>query len=461
MTTFIPFSEAAQATYASVAASTLVTPALPSRPIAATAASAAAAAAAADKPLSAPRPPPAPATFLPDHFGSNLTVLIDVRAALPSSSKEDRLQLLLSDLAVPPAAVAAFYILHVTQELLVSFRDEAVYSSVLASLQAGTPWAAAGGRTVFGRPAAAPCLQLRVTNVPPWVPVAAITAGLERYGRVLRAVRGRLPGLPAASDGVLHIQLQPSQGVELPSFLALTVGDHPLAEVFPIFTDDYSPRCFKCGGRHSGLSCRLAARPLHQQGSVWGRLVLPAPPPQPTKLPSSSPVPPTEAKVEPQMEPKAAPPSPGGRGRRRRRKSSTTFRASKRGRASSLPGSVTYTKLVMTPTSINPSPSSTASTTPVLYSFTPSGRLCRDTDTGPPSNMDYSPYLLDRYINKFSVTDKLEILFKDPDAVPRSRSPYHRHHARLQQQAAAAAAAEAAQAAQSRPPDTTSQPQDT
>jgi len=261
---------------------------------------------------------------------------------------------------------------------------------------------------VYGRPAATPCLQLRLTNVLPWVPVAAVTAGLERYGRVLRMVHGRLPGLLSAYDGVLHIQLQPAQGVELPSFLALAVGDHLLSEVLPIFTDDYVPRCFWCGGRHSGLLCRLAARPIHQQGAVWGRLVLPTPPPL-SQVPLASTSSPSQASA-------ANPPSPDGCSRHRKRRSTNSSRTGKRGKASSPPVSLASSEA-------DPHPG-------VRYSFAPSGRLCRG--SGLASNDDYAPCMLKRYLRGYAVTCNVETIFGDHDIPQRSDSAQRREQDRLE-----------------------------
>ena len=207
---------------------------------------------------------------VPTHQGRKWTVLADIKTVKPNHTREERTTFVLKDLEVPPTSLAAAYVLHVDQMFLISLRDEATYEAVLERLTRGVPWAAAGGRRVFGHSTLDLCLNVRVDNVPFNVPLAVITGALEDFGLVITTKRGVFPGTVDAADGIVHCRMRLHPGATLPDFIALELEGQVLDEVCRVMTDVHVRRCFKCGqANHIGMACRMAAKTITQQGAVW------------------------------------------------------------------------------------------------------------------------------------------------------------------------------------------------
>ena len=211
-----------------------------------------------------------PGMPVPTHQGRKWTVLADIKTIKPNHTREERSAFVLKDLGVPPTSLAAAYVLHVDQMFLISLRDEATYEAVLERLTRGVPWAAAGGRRVFGHSTLDLCLNVRVDNVPFNVPLAVITGALEDFGLVITTKRGVFPGTVDAADGIVHCRMRLHPGATLPDFIALELEGQVLDEVCRVMTDVHVRRCFKCGqANHIGMACRMAAKTITQQGAVW------------------------------------------------------------------------------------------------------------------------------------------------------------------------------------------------
>ncbi len=93
-------------------------------------------------------------------------VLIDLPAVRLPTSREERNDFVLKDLSVQPATVANIFMVRTSQLLRLKFFEEEHYLSALERLQAGVPWAAAGGRLVYGWSIKESILAVRVSGCP-------------------------------------------------------------------------------------------------------------------------------------------------------------------------------------------------------------------------------------------------------------------------------------------------------
>jgi hypothetical protein len=94
-------------------------------------------------------------------------VIIDLRAARPNLSREERNSFLLRDLGINPADITDVFMVPSTQLLRVGFHAEGPCSAALVKLQVGVPWAAADGALVYGWSPADSLFRVRVSGCTP------------------------------------------------------------------------------------------------------------------------------------------------------------------------------------------------------------------------------------------------------------------------------------------------------
>jgi len=228
----------------------------------------------------------------PSLLGINLALIIDVKAAKNTHTREERARFLLEDLAIPPAAIASAYVAPITAYFMVEFQPdyEVAYRAALRRLLEGVPWRAADGRLVHGWAPGDEYVKVRVVGVPAALDLTLLTNIMAIHGRIISGpVKGtdQLLGCP---DGTVHYKMQFPEGrPPLPTFISVELegynGGGPNF-VLQIYTDNSAKRCYRCGGHHLGQLCRQQQKTITEQGDLWARLpiplhTLPPPPPRP------------------------------------------------------------------------------------------------------------------------------------------------------------------------------------
>ena len=110
-------------------------------------------AAAAARGRQPPAPPRAAGSNAPHHHLPHLqgwALLIDLKAVLPTSSKDQRNSFVLNDLGLTVHDVVRAFVIPTSQLFRVGVATEAVYTAALERLREGVPWAACGGQLVYG-----------------------------------------------------------------------------------------------------------------------------------------------------------------------------------------------------------------------------------------------------------------------------------------------------------------------
>jgi hypothetical protein len=245
------------------------------------------------------------------HSHSPLTVLIDLQSVKATANRDDRSRFVLLQLGVDPQAVTSLFVEPVTQLYAVTFNCQEAFGAAVDKLRRGVAWPLAAGKVVFGWPASEGLQKVRVTAVPDFVTVDQHFAHMAQFGHVLKAERGRDKLIPAAFDGVVHLNIQLLQGATLPNFLAIREEGRTLLNVAYVFSDLHKKACFRCGQlAHLGQYCRAAVKPIADQGPVWSFLDLPAREP----VAGHSDVGSGRSLAEPPSTPGGRPPSPPGLG---------------------------------------------------------------------------------------------------------------------------------------------------
>jgi hypothetical protein len=258
----------------------------------------------------AARPPAAAPT--PLHHIAYLqghAVLIDLRAARPNLSKEERNSFLLNDLGVSPADVTDVFMVPSTQLLRVGFHAEGPCLAALAKLQVGVPWAAADGALVYGWLPADSLSRVRVSGCTPHLDTDRVAAHMAQFGRVVQSARGVDRSFGNVFDGVIHFTIQLHSDITLPHFINIEDDGGHLAERLFVFSDQHRRRCFRCGHTgHVGQFCRAAIKASGASEALWSKMVLPAgAPAPPLAVFAVPPPPPPPAAVMPPLDAAAAP----------------------------------------------------------------------------------------------------------------------------------------------------------
>ncbi len=97
-------------------------------------------------------PPPLLDLPQPSLLGAGLPLLIDLKKAKATHTREERARFILNDLGVPLHSLAAAFVAPISAHFLIEFlpEQEAAYLSALRRLHAGVPWPVAGCRLVHG-----------------------------------------------------------------------------------------------------------------------------------------------------------------------------------------------------------------------------------------------------------------------------------------------------------------------
>jgi hypothetical protein len=75
----------------------------------------------------------------------------------------------------------------------------------------------------------------------------------------------------------MHFNIQMLEGTTLPNFLAIREEGGSLLNVAYVFSDLHKKVCFRSGQlAHLGQYCRVAVKPIADQGQVWSFLDVPA-----------------------------------------------------------------------------------------------------------------------------------------------------------------------------------------
>jgi hypothetical protein len=203
--------------------------------------------------------------------------LIDPQAAKATANRDDRSRFVLLQLGVDPLVVSSLFVELVTQLYAVTFNQQEAFQEVVAQLRRGVGWPLAGGKLVYGWPASEGLQKVKITAVPDFVTLDQISAHMATFGHVLKIERGRDKFFPAASDGVVHINIQLRPGSVLPNFLAIREEGRTLLNVAYVFSDLHKKVCFRCGQlAHLGQYCRAAIRAITEQGPAWSFMDVPA-----------------------------------------------------------------------------------------------------------------------------------------------------------------------------------------
>jgi aryl carrier-like protein len=143
-------------------------------------------------------------------------VLIDLQSVKSTANQDDRSRSVLLQLGIDSLSVVSLFVKLVTQPYAVTFNKQGPFRQRWTSKREMA--FSSRGRLVFGRPASEG-LQ-KVTAVPNFVWVEQLSAHIAQFGHILKAERGKDKLVPAASDGVVHLNIQPRQGSILSNFLA-------------------------------------------------------------------------------------------------------------------------------------------------------------------------------------------------------------------------------------------------
>ncbi len=235
-----------------------------------------------------------PVQDLPLHHLPLLEVnalFIDLRAAKPDVTHDERNAFLVDDLKLKVDEVVDIFNVPSTNLLRVAFSTAAVYQSVLDRVSVGVPWTAYHNTLVYGWAPADAMTQVRITGVPALLETDLVVQHLRCFGHVTKARRSQDRFWTHASDGIIHLSIHLNADTVLPHFLNLedTVGKTAV-RLF-VYTDAHRRRCSRCGhAGHVGQFCRAGVRAQGVPSQLWSSLRLPAPflgPPPPP--PPSSP----------------------------------------------------------------------------------------------------------------------------------------------------------------------------
>ena len=208
-----------------------------------------------------------------------LSLLIDLKAVRPNNTKVERADFVLKDLEVEAGEVLSIFVDHVTQLLILTLESEAAYNTTLQRLHAGVPWAAADGATVYGSSSSDAVSAVRVSNIPPGLPIPFVLSHMQQFGTILNHNMGRDRLFPRATDGILHLTMVLHEVDNLPHFIQVVDDNDRLSNSLPVHMDSPRRRCYRCGRpSHLGYRCQAATRAPDAPTSIWSTLVAPPAP---------------------------------------------------------------------------------------------------------------------------------------------------------------------------------------
>ena len=207
------------------------------------------------------------------------SLLIDLKAVHPNNTKVERADFVLKDLEVEAGEVISIFVDHVTQLLILTLESEPAYNSALERLHAGVPWAAADGATVYGSSSSDAVSAVRVSNIPPGLPIPFVLSHMQQFGTILNHNMGRDRLFPRATDGILHLTMVLHEVDNLPHFIQVVDDDDRLSNSLPVHMDSPRCHCYRCGRpSHLGYRCQAATWAPDAPASIWSILVAPPAP---------------------------------------------------------------------------------------------------------------------------------------------------------------------------------------
>ena len=187
-----------------------------------------------------------------------LSLLVDLKAIRPNNTKVERADFVIKDLGVQAEEVLSIFVDHVTQLLILTLESEAAFNTALERLHVGVPWGAADGAVVYGSSSSDAVSAVRVSNIPPGLPIPFVLGHMQKFGTILNHNIGRDRLFPRATDGILHLTMVLHEADSLPHFIQVVDDSGRLSNSLPVHMD--SPRC-RCG-RSRGCGCVAVAAPL-------------------------------------------------------------------------------------------------------------------------------------------------------------------------------------------------------
>ncbi len=222
-------------------------------------------------------PSQVPHDAVPHHHVAKLqghSLLIDLKAVKPTATADQRMELILNDLAATD--VKEVYVVPTTQLMRVGFWSAPPCEAALEKLRAGVPWAAAGGRLVTGWAIQDLLTKIRITAVPADLHLSFLTTHLAKFGQVISITRNMLKMIPNATDGSVTVTMKLEAGKVLPQFIYLIDSNNVLCDQLMLYTDQHKRHCYRCGlPSHIGLHCKAAGRAKNAPVGLWSVLELP------------------------------------------------------------------------------------------------------------------------------------------------------------------------------------------
>lgn len=208
-----------------------------------------------------------------------LSLLVDLKSVRPNNTRVERADFVLKDLEVPAEEVLSIFVDHATQLLVLTVESEVVFDAALERLHAGVPWAAADDAPVFGSSSNDAVSSVRVSNIPPGLPIASVLSHMQQFGIILSHNIGKDRLFPRARDGILHLTMVINEVDSLPHFVQVVDRDGRLSNSLPVHLDSPRRCCYRCGRpTHLGYRCQATTRAPEALASIWSTMVAPPAP---------------------------------------------------------------------------------------------------------------------------------------------------------------------------------------
>ena len=208
-----------------------------------------------------------------------LSLLVDLKAIRPNNTKVERADFVIKDLGVQAEEVLSIFVDHVTQLLILTLKSEVAFNTALERLHVGVPWAAADGAVVYGSSSSDAVSAVRVSNIPPGLPIPFVLAHMQKFGTILNHNIGRDRLFPRATDGILYLTMVLHEADSLPHFIQVVDDSGRLSNSLPVHMDSPRRRRYRCGRpSHLGYRCQAATRAPDAPASIWSTLVAPPAP---------------------------------------------------------------------------------------------------------------------------------------------------------------------------------------
>ena len=206
---------------------------------------------------------------------------VDLRAANPYYTVDDRDDFILDDLRVDINDLLALWVDSISRLVRVTVRTPEIAATTIDRLRAGVRWTACGGAMVYGWHPSRAAVAVRLSDVPLGADLDLIAEHMCLFGRVLSVQRareraqGRI-GARGLTTGVVHLSMELRPSTPLPNFVEVESHAGDFIAIFPVFSDVLRRRCFRCGDTgHVGQFCRARERAKTAPPHTWSVLRVP------------------------------------------------------------------------------------------------------------------------------------------------------------------------------------------